>query len=611
LAPRFFSHLDRHFGEFIAGRSAGSSGEVALAAALVSRAAANGDVCLDLQEWAGRRLPDDAGAGPGRETPSLDLWVERLRAAPAVGRPGERRPLILDDRRRLYLCRYWEYEQGVASGILERSAGPLAAGGIEPIRRAMARVFPDEGTAAGHPQRLAAAVAALSRFAVITGGPGTGKTFAIAGVMALISATHPQGAARIWLAAPTGKAAARLKDSLKAARPAAAGVDRQGVRHVPAAEEIGTLHRLLKPRPGTPYFVHNRLNPVPADAVIVDEASMVDLALMAKLMDALRAETRLVLVGDKDQLASVQAGAVLGDICGRGRREGLSREAAGVLGRVTGAALAAASPSAPGLADCIVELRRSYRFAPGSPIGELGRAVNAGDFERTADILKDPGSGAVRWLESEDPARIRRALEEALLDGYAACFRAATAEEALKGHAGFKILCGHNSGERGTQALNRLAEEIFLREGLIRAGDRRHFPWYSGRPVLVTRNAYGLELYNGDLGVCRTDPGTAAGRPAVWFEGAAGGLRSLAPYRLPEHETAYAMTVHRSQGSEYDHVLLVLPKRDSPVLTRELVYTAVTRARRSVSVIAGRAVLQAAVGRRIERVSGLRDALWP
>jgi exodeoxyribonuclease V alpha subunit len=263
------------------------------------------------------------------------------------------------------------------------------------------------------------------------------------------------------------------------------------------------------------------------------------------------------------------------------------------------------------LADRIVELSRSYRFAPGSPIGELGRAVNAGDFERSADILKASGSGAVRWLDSEDPARIRRALEESLLEGYAACFRAAGAEEALQGHAGFKVLCAHNSGERGTEALNRLAEEVLLRAGLIRAGERRHFPWYSGRPVLVTRNAYGLELYNGDLGVCRTEPGAAAGRMAVYFEGAGGGLRSLPPYRLPEHETAYAMTVHKSQGSEYDHVLLVLPERDSPVLTRELVYTALTRARRSISVFGGRAVLQAAVGRRIERVSGLRDVLWP
>jgi exodeoxyribonuclease V alpha subunit len=443
---------------------------------------------------------------------------------------------------------------------------------------------------------------------VITGGPGTGKTYAIARLLALQAALNPARPPRALLTAPTGKAAARLNESLQAdrSRPLAAGPSGP----VLAPPEVGTLHRLLGPVRGSPYFRHNRANPLAADLVIVDEASMVDLALMAKLVDALKPDARLVLVGDKDQLSSVEAGSVLGDICNRSRHRGFSAAMAAALSRLTGSEIQGMSAAAPGLRDSIVELHKSYRFAPGSAIGDLGRAVNAGDFGRAAGILDDPGSRSVRWLDPENHPHAVFELEKIILEGYQGSFAARDPQEALNRQADFKILCAHKAGPLGAEGLNRRAEALLLARRVIRPADMRAYPWYSGRPVMVTRNDYNQGLFNGDLGVCTGVSAGPSGLFAVYFANPAGGIRQLDHLRLPEHETVYAMTVHKSQGSEYAQVLLVLPERDSPVLTRELIYTALTRARETFTLYGRRGVLQAALSRRIERASGLRDALW-
>jgi exodeoxyribonuclease V alpha subunit len=333
--------------------------------------------------------------------------------------------------------------------------------------------------------------------------------------------------------------------------------------------------------------------------VIVDEASMVDLALMAKLIEALPPQAKLVLVGDKDQLASVEAGSVLGDICGG---DGGGAEPSEALRRAAG--------PASGLKEAIVELRRSYRFAEGSPIGELSRAVNRGDARAALDVMSSAAGAPLQWWDPDRHPGIEQRIEGLILEGGRGCGGRPDPEAALHSFGRFRILCALRAGPQGVAAFNRMAERALLRSGLIRAGGLWGGLWYPGRPVLITRNDYAVNLYNGDVGIALTEASGGRESLMVFFQGPSGSLRRLPPHRLGEHETAYAMTVHKSQGSEFDDVLLVLPDRDSPVLTRELIYTALTRSRRSITIRARKPVLLAAIGRRIERASGLRSALW-
>lgn len=598
-----FSALDLHFARFIGRFGGADSHALFLAAALVSRVTGNGDVCLDLNACAGKPV---AGSQTGLPCPPADRWVAALLGCPAVGRPGERRPLVLDEGNRLYLHRYWEYERRLAERILARAGSPPGDMDTGCLKTAIRRQFAGRCGTGTDWQQVAVAVSLLKRFAVITGGPGTGKTTTVAKILAVWEELNQGRPTRVLLAAPTGKAAARLKESLRPrperASPATAGGPAPGW-------EVYTLHRLLKPVAGTPMFHHNAENPLPVDLMIVDEVSMVDLALMAKLVDALPGAARLVLIGDRDQLASVEAGSVLGDICGRSRRPGFSPEFGELLRRVTGQAL---PPATEGrlLQDCIVELQTSHRFAAGSAIGEISRAVNQGDSLRTIEILSRTGEGTVAWLESQAGSNAIAELEQRMAEGYAA-YRTEGGPDAMLQLLGrFKVLCAHREGVGGVAAVNRLVERMLVRQGRVRINPRSGSPWYSGRPVLITQNDYSLGLFNGDIGITLRDPAEASEGLAVFFPDAAGGLRRFLPYRLPAHETVYAMTVHKSQGSEFEDVLLILPAKDSPVLSRELVYTALTRARKRITLVGSRDVLTTAIHRRIERTSGLRDALW-
>ena len=604
---QFFAPLDLHFARFLAGFSTAAAGEVFLAAALLSRATGAGDVCLDLAAAAGQPVPATAGIDSPAAFPELDAWIAALRSSAVVGSPGQKRPLVLEGGNRLYLRRYWEYEHAAAESVRRRvgeAVEPLDTGRL---RQGLADLFPEGPGDENHWQKIAAAIAALKRFSVITGGPGTGKTFTIARLLVLVMEQYPDRRLRIHLAAPTGKAAARMRESLKQAREGMRG------RHPSAdqlPEEVHTLHRLLKTLPGSPYFRHNRENPLETDIVVVDEASMVDMALMAKLLEAVPSAARLVLVGDKDQLASVEAGSVLGDICDRDRMHAFSAEFCETLQQATGERLDARSVRPTGLQDCMVELRNSFRFSAGSAIGELSRAVNRGDAGRALEILDRPGQGSIVWLDPDAGSRAPLELQRLILGGAEACFRKDTPAAALQELNRFKILCAHKSGQQGVDAVNRAAEQMLVRQRLIRPEAALASPWYAHRPVLITRNDYALGLFNGDIGMTLPDDASGGRELFVFFPGALGGTRRFLPYRLPEHETVYAMTVHKSQGSEFDEVLLVLPDRDSPVLTRELVYTALTRARKTVTIWAKRSILAAAITRRIERTSGLRDALW-
>ena len=567
--------IDIHFGRLVAELDGRDGPELPLAGALASASARTGHACLVLPDVAGRDWPAEAGT----RLPPLASWMETLETSPVVARPGteEPRPLVLDARGRLYLARFWTAEQAVAAGLRRLAEAAEPAGLDTALDRWFPAATPDDR------QRAAARTALCRRLCVVSGGPGTGKTHTVAAIVALLLELGLVLPNRLALAAPTGKAAARLQEAVRARfrERATAGGDTPAVP-VPAvaeyAAEATTIHRLLLRRHG-----HERL---PVDALILDEGSMVDLGLMARVMDALPDGARLVVLGDASQLASVQPGSVFADLCQAGA--------------------AARSP----LARCVVTLTRNFRFDATGGIGRLAGAVVRGAAADAIAALTDP-SDAMTELRPLADARAFERLATGFTDAHFAPLlrtvqdmRAPTADGAgllLR----FRVLCAHRTGPFGAERFNRSVERRLRARGLAPAHDE----FYPGRPILVTRNDRRTGLSNGDTGIILR---TAAGRLQVWFpelQDADGRPRLLAPARLPRHESFYAMTVHRAQGSEYEEVTIVPGPADSRIVTRELLYTAVTRARRRVVVYADAAGVTAAVENPSTRSSGLCEAL--
>jgi exodeoxyribonuclease V alpha subunit len=439
-------------------------------------------------------------------------------------------------------------------------------------------------------------MAVLLPFCVISGGPGTGKTRTVTAILALLLEQAGQSL-RIAMAAPTGKAAARLAESAGRAR-LELDLDPKIVSALPT--EAVTLHRLLGFRPGHAEPRHGRDDPLHLDVLVVDETSMVDLPLMARLAAALRPSTRLVLLGDKDQLASVEAGMVLGDICGRGREARYGPALCKDLEELAGVRLA--SGQGPLIANHVAVLRNSYRFGQGSGIGAAAQAVKDGDADKAIGVLTDTDypDAAIERLGAEG---FRELLRQWLVPRMRTCLQSESPGAALDAFNRFRILCALREGPYGVRTLNAICELVLEQAGLI---SRRGGEHYAGQPVMVTRNDYSLGLFNGDVGILLRD---SMGRLRAWFD-TLEGVRPVIVPRMPPHETVFAMTVHKSQGSELDDVMLVLPEGDSRSLTRELLYTGITRARNRVSLSAAPEAVLRAVKTRVQRSSGLYEALW-
>ncbi|TQM10711.1 exodeoxyribonuclease V subunit alpha [Pseudonocardia kunmingensis] len=561
--------------------------EVLLAAALAVRAVRLGSVCVDLTAVSHTVLGEgdelvDVSALPWPDPPR---WLAACAASGLVARGPDAaggRPLRLVDEL-LYLERYWGEEELVRRSLTERAAVAPPQVDLPRLRDGLQRYFSAPGS---ERQRLAAAVSVLRRVTVLAGGPGTGKTTTVARLLALLH-EQPGPPPRVALAAPTGKAAARLQEAVAAELPAE-------LRS--RTPDAATLHRLLGWRPGG-RFRYGRAQRLPFDVVVVDETSMVSLTMMARLLDAVRPQARLVLVGDPDQLASVEAGAVLGDLArASGRPEpelDTALSAAGVVGGLVGGSVI----------NGVVTLQHVWRF--GGAIAEFARAVQAGDADAAVALLRaghddlgfvdtagtggaDPGAGGVR----ADVVAAGRELTGAAMRG-----DAPAALAALERH---RVLCAHRRGPFG---VTRWSAEIerWLRAALPEAPSG---PWYPGRPVLVTANDYDIGLFNGDTGVVVALP------EGLRVAFARDGVPTLhPPARLSEVATVHAMTVHRGQGSQFRRVTVVLPPAESPLLTRELLYTAVTRAAEFVRVVGTEEAVRTAVQRPISRASGLRHRL--
>ncbi|KWF07108.1 AAA family ATPase [Burkholderia pseudomultivorans] len=700
-----------------AGAPAAAARWAARAAFATSRATAGGHVCVSL------------GALAQRYEAPLDDVRAALAASGVVAfgtlARGDERPLIVDRHDHLYLSRYFDYERRLADALVAQAGVAMPDDALSPerLRASLARYF-GPATAEVDWQRVAAIVALTGRVTIVSGGPGTGKTTTVVGVLACLLDAQP--ALRIALAAPTGKAAQRMQEALHAR---AGELPPELAARLP--DTSYTLHRLLGGG-GATGFRHHRDNPLPYDLIVVDEASMIDVALAAHLLDALAPGARLVLLGDKDQLAAVEAGAVFAELSARptftaaarariaqalgideaafvaalpvpddGAAAAVSKPASVSASTSTSAtapvstrrparraavdtrqaslfddepqddapapagvaaahsdeastaldagdapawieadelawldaavlppfdagaaalASAASPPTSPSgdaapaptspapLADCVVWLERNYRFGLDSPIGRLSLAIRRGDVQAALDALPADDAAAASFHDDAGETLAAATVERlarrfgAYLDALRDALAAPTPDplplfDALNR---FRILCATRNGARGAEHVNALVAAHVRRAARVPLAVGAH--WFTGRPIMVTRNDYALGLFNGDIGIALPD---AHGVLRVWFRRADGTARAVSPAALPPHETAFALTVHKSQGSEFDEAALVLPANFGRVLTRELVYTAVTRARTRVQVIGPRRVLAQAVATRTQRDSGL------
>lgn len=606
----YLSRLDLHFARTM-GRLTNETGDtVILAAALCSRFISNGHVCVDLNLLAGRSVVADGVELPGLRWPSDPGWRAALRASPMTDSPESAAPLVLDPAGRLYLARYWHYQQSLVRALLERAGHCEKNMNFDLLEKDLDRLFPDSPELSGPDmQRLAAKVSLDRHLTVISGGPGTGKTSTVVKILALAieqALNANRDVPYILMAAPTGKAAARLKEAVinaKTAKGVGALVCSDAVKtHIP--EEAATIHRLLGVRPNrSNRFSHDAGNPLAVDILIVDEASMVDLSLMAHLVAAVPPRARLILLGDKDQLASVEAGAILGDICTP--PEMIGKPAALMETARRQHPPLPDSPVQPKIGQCIVNLTHSYRFDSHSGIGRLARAVNRGSADETLAVLQDKARPEAVLIDPDDVYQVREYIESLVRQYYVPCFENRAFAGQLERFAQFRILCALRRGDEGVDALN-----VVVAANLKKYTKTDTSPeWYPGRPIMVTRNDYQLNLFNGDVGLI-VKPDADASRLAAFFIDGNKKARMISPARLPAHETVYAMTVHKSQGTEFDTVLLVLPRHESPVVTRELFYTAVTRAKTKVVVVATRDIVRQAVHTRVQRASGLSEQLW-
>ena len=613
------SQLDRAFVRFLLDQDPAASDLVLWAGALVSHQLGNGEVYLDLEKLCNQpeltlAIPGDIGLQPGADEAldgmsvlkayTLEQWKTALELSLLVEPGYGNTPLVLDGNR-LYLRRYWQYQQTLNTAIQKRLQ-PVRDNLPKTLQKQLETLFP---ASPENPdwQKIACVLALRARFAIITGGPGTGKTTTLTKLLALLielvnDESNNTRNLTILLAAPTGKAAARVSESISKALGKLNIADHIKQR-IP--KKAGTLHRLLGSRHDSRNYVHHRGNPLVADIVIVDEASMIDLEMMSSLLDALPESAQLILLGDKDQLASVEAGSVMGDLCHDAENEAYDNQTREWIRQHAGVTLSEPMFTGSAINQQTIMLRYSHRFDEHSGIGQLAKAVNNGNATQALTILNDtvqyqdlnhlmlsnPADKMLRHLVTANTGVLADGKPDRR-QGYGYYLDVIDkkrptdnsqyhqwAKQVLEAFDTFQVLCALRQGPWGVAGLNQRIEQWLF-------PDQKPTLWYEGRPIMITRNDYNLGLMNGDIGITLKDSND---KLRVAFPSDESDdevkIRWISPMRLPDVETAFAMTVHKSQGSEFNHVAMVLPETRSPVLTRELVYTGITRAKENFTLL--------------------------
>jgi exodeoxyribonuclease V alpha subunit len=585
LAQHSIRLLDKHTGLFLEKLTGTDENpEVRLAGMLASAAIGCGHVCQPLDQVDKKLFTKEYSF-----VPETKKWRTSLLRTEIVGKPGDTAPLILDRKNRLYLYRFYHYECSVGKDLLDRAQHLLA------VDTARAKpLLTDLFTGNVSDQQLAAVLALLKRFVVISGGPGTGKTYTMARTLALVQGVAPHPL-RIVLAAPTGKAAARMEEAIRRAKTT---LPPQLAAEIP--ETASTLHRLLGYQPEKDDFRYNARQQLDLDMLVIDEASMIDLPMMYALLQALPQTAQLILLGDRHQLASVEAGSLFSDICQHSDSP-WSDQLSEQIKKLTGINDLTGTSQAKPLADCVVLLKTSYRFSDTSGIGSLAAAVNSGSWLQVATILSTKFSD----LQVKDgmAQSSNSWLHSWIIKGFVPIFQASTVEDGFAAMEQFRFLCAMRKGSTGVEGINSLVEKVLLKERLI----PRLTAIYPGKPIIIRRNNYAMQLFNGDTGLLWND---SEGNLKAWFKRPDNSLYPVPPARLPEHDTAYAITIHKSQGSEFEKVLLLMPEKDNSILSRELLYTGITRARKELILCADRQILKTAVNRQTVRYSGLAEKLW-
>jgi exodeoxyribonuclease V alpha subunit len=636
-----FNEVDFHFAKLLCDLSEKESSDtLLLSSILASNITLEGrHICIDLAKHAGQNLweyLDDSDDDYKKELMKISLpesaatWKKDLLRTPVVGtaesQDKKKTPLVIDGNNRLYIYRYWDYERRLAE-IIRAKAGVKEL--EDPARwgRMLAEYSKEQKKKnqkwkVDEWQTLAVFLALRNRFSVISGGPGTGKTTIASAVLSLIleNADSEKKNIEIAVCAPTGKAAVRIKESL---------LENLSSRIKDPSKiiEPKTIHRLLGYIPESPYFRHNAKNPLPADVVVVDESSMVSLPLMCKLFKAVRPDAKLILLGDQHQLASVESGAILADICAAADTKTFSKELLAEFAKFAdNSGKFGTAKTSHNMTDTAVSLEKSYRFHDTMGIAQISRLVNAGEAEQALTLLaknkEEKGWDDITKIELPSKAELKndfnnefkKALDAVISKStYVSFHKEANVADAYRKFNEFRILCSNRKGSYGIVNINRIVMEIlFKSEGGIR--DSGHSSNFKGCPIIITENDYALKLFNGDTGIIWDgEPDPAGGKPELraYFPkpDLSGEFISFPLSRLPVHETAYAMTIHKAQGSGFKDILLILPDEHNPVLTRELVYTGITRAEKTVQMMIKNDVFTLAVESQIERSSGLRDLL--
>lgn len=585
--------IDFYFSEFIRDLSPDNRELMYFTALLLSHLRSEGHVCLQLRAWAAKKVnfrylwinhSSESESPDEYEYPSYETWNEVLSCSEIVGNLLQpNRPLIVEDDR-LYLQRYWNYELKLAEKLKELNldCDSIPAEHLTPDQTVTCLMTDHQEKDDGYGK--AAILALRSHLLIISGGPGTGKTSSVASILYRLLKTQPE--MKISLTAPTGKAAARMNEAIESIRKSMQQqpeLDQTIIERIPA--NAMTIHRLLETIPYSVTFRRQASNPLDADLVVADEASMIDMALMSKLCAALKKGSRLILLGDDRQLSSVEAGSAFGDLCDVNQ--------------------VAMNGKTSVLAEHIIHFTHSRRFPESSSIYQLSQLINQGQGEEAMryldDLAKDNPDPMIRtqWLSAESPLEFKELIARHVIDGFRPYLEADTPSAALALFNSFRILAVLREGRWGVDDLNRLSENILQGQKLITTGTG----WYENRPIIILKNNYQLNLFNGDVGIVRSN---SQGLKRVYVPTYHGEeIREFIPAVLPQHQSVYAMTVHKSQGAEFTMVVLVLPEADCPILNRELLYTAVTRIRQKIVIIGSRDAFLQAVHRKTERGSGL------